>query len=73
MTKTQAGAIRASDLKAIQWFTIKHGVKPSAISAYPNFSFVHRDGSTSTVHLGDILDEYDEFKRTTHGKHQAAA
>lgn len=71
--RTKSGDLRATDLKAIQWYTINNGYKPAATSAVPHIHFTTQSGEDVTVHLGDILDEYDEFKRATHGKRQAAA
>lgn len=74
LKRTKAGAIPAADLKAIQWYMIKNGLEPMATNAYPVFSFRDRKGNEITMHLGDILDEYDAFKERAHGrKSQSAA
>lgn len=68
VTRTISGQTRASDLKAIQWYVIEHTLKLVAIAVWHEYQFVDRDGEQKTVHLGDILDEYDAFKKRTHGR-----
>lgn len=71
--KTKQGTIRSQDLKAIQWYMIEHDVRPMATNVFPHFNFKSRHGIETTVHLGDIKAEYDEFKKQTHGKRASGA
>lgn len=72
LKRTKAGDIPAADLKAIRWYTDEHGFKPAASSTYPQMRFTARDGTEVTIHLADILDAHDEFKKNTRGKKRAA-
>ncbi|MGW5074026.1 hypothetical protein [Rhodococcus sp. NPDC004095] len=70
--RTKAGEVKASDLKAIQWYKLQHGLKLVAPAAFPTYRFKTSDGEELEVHLSDIQDEYREFRQSTYGKRQAA-
>lgn len=71
--KTKQGTIKSQDLKAIQWYMIQHNVKPMAINVFPYFHFKDSDGVETEVHLADVQDQYEEFKRLNHGSRKNAA
>lgn len=70
--RTKAGSVKAADLKAIQWYTLQHGLKLLAPIVFPTYRFRTSDGEELKVHLSDIQDEYREFRQATYGKRQAA-
>lgn len=66
------GSVKATDLKAIQWYIVHHGLKLLAPSVFPTYCFRNEAGEEVKVHLADIQDEYRDFKKSTHGKRIAA-
>ncbi|MFC8008966.1 hypothetical protein [Streptomyces cinereoruber] len=56
----------------MSWYAITYGPKLTASSAWPSMSFVDQAGQTSAVPLEDILKEYDDWRKKTHGNQAAA-
>lgn len=71
--RNKDGSLPSAHLKAIQWYMVNKGMKPSASNAWPIYHFKDQTGNEVTVHLADTIKEYEEFKRTNHGKRQSAA
>jgi hypothetical protein len=67
------GTLPAKHLKAIKWYLLSKGYLPTATNTWPTYHFKKKDGTYVEVHLKDMLAEYEEFRRTTHGKRQQAA
>ena len=71
--RTKSGSLRASTLKAIEWYAIHHGLKAKGAGAYPTFYFSTRDGGEVALPVAVIVDAYKEFRRTTYGRAAKAA
>jgi hypothetical protein len=67
------GSLPDKHRKAIEWYVMHYGMKPLSVSAWPVFHFLDHTSNRVTANLADILEEYEQFKRTTHGKRQQAA
>ena len=67
------GSLPDKHLKAIRWYMLSRSLMATATNAWPVYNFKNKDGSVVTADLADMLKEYEEFKRTTHGKRQTAA
>ncbi|KUM38989.1 hypothetical protein [Arthrobacter sp. EpRS71] len=70
--RTKAGALSSATLKAIKWYTLEHGLKLTASSAMPIMTCINSDGDEQTVNVEDVITEYKQFKRRTHGRKRAA-
>lgn len=69
--RTEAGQLSASTLKAIGWFSIEHGLKPSASSALPIVKFTDKAGEEYEADIAEVLEAYATFKKENHGKRHA--
>lgn len=73
LERNKDGSLPHKHVKAIHWYLIQHQLKPYAHNAWPIFRFMDSEGKNIEVNLTEIVSEYEEFKRTTHGKRQVAA
>lgn len=69
--RTKAGALSASTLKAVQWYSIEHGLKPDASSALPLLRFTDAAGNHHEADIADVVTAYADFKKENHGKRRA--
>jgi hypothetical protein len=73
LERNRDGTLPAKHLKAIRWYMLSRSLMATATNAWPIYRFKNKDGSVVTANLADMISEYEEFKRTTHGKRQSAA
>ncbi|WP_298585156.1 hypothetical protein [uncultured Kocuria sp.] len=71
--RTAKGDLSAKLLKAMQWYSIEHGLKLTASSPFPIVWFKNQDDGINKVHMDDIMEAYEAFKKSTHGKRKTAA
>lgn len=71
--RTKAGALSSRTKKAIAWYAIEHGLRLTAASAYPVMFFKDPTGAEVQSHITEIVDTYEKFKASNHGKRKTAA
>lgn len=70
--RTRAGQLSAATLKALNWYSIKHGYRLTASSAFPAVTFIDESGIEHKVDILDVIEAYDQFKQRTHGRKAGA-
>jgi hypothetical protein len=69
--RTKSGDLSSATLKAISWFAIDNQLKLTSTSALPTMSFIDIKGEIQKFPIDDIVQQYKDFKKASHGNQHA--